>query len=358
MTKFNQLTPYLQKEILDDVLLHNLPVSEIEEKYGVAHEDIADMLKTRVVNPFNEFYNPDRLNQDRTHKRTILNWVKGFLAASGISYLLVVLLQSFLGGFESQIVTDSIAYITQPLAKIVNLGLALSFIILCLYLLFPILAVFINEKVNTVSLKDTFLKSPPQSKLNFLAIIVLALCLLTGLVFSAKGQTNPRACLIETAYSEVGVLETGGNNKGARIDQYRSVSLSKNVKGYSDPWCAYFVSFVYRTCKIPYKVTYSPRAREWFQDSKKIVWRRNFQYSVIAKKPRPGDLIGYMFNSGTIGHIEVLYDWKPESGYFVAIGGNTSNSGSVLRDANSQDGVRLKKRKIETAYIIANHVDI
>ncbi|GAB3519529.1 hypothetical protein [Emticicia fontis] len=294
---------------------------------------------------------------DHIHKRTIWGWIKGGLFVSAGSYILVFLIQSFLGGFESQIVTDSLAYITSPLSSILKLGIAVSFIIYCLYQFFPILATFINEKVNTVSLKDTFLAAKPESKLHFLAMIVLALCLLVGLVFSAKGQTNSRECAVTTAYNEIGTVETGGNNKGARIDHYRSIALGKTVRNYSDAWCAYFVTFVYKSCRIPFQVAFTPRAREWFQDSKRIIYRKNFQYGIIKPKPQKGDLIGYMFKSGTIGHIEILYDWQPDKGYFIAIGGNTSNSGSVLRDANNQDGVRLKKRNLDTAYIIANHID-
>lgn len=353
--QLSKLSIYTQKEIVTALIFDGLSYPEIEEKFKVSASDIAEIIDQTAVQPYNNLYPKEHGNQDLEHKKTIFGWVKGGLGISLICFVAVVLIQSLLGGFEGQIVTDSLAYITQPLAKIVNLGIAVSFLVTALYLFFPILATFINEKVNTVSLKSVFMEAKPESKLNFLGVIVLALCLLVGLVFSAKGQTNLRECVVNTAYKEVGVLEKGGNNRGKRIDEYRSVSLNKTVTGYADAWCGYFVSFVYKTCCVPHTVRFSPRARDWFQDTKKIVWRRNFQYGVVKPKPQKGDLIGYMFKAGTIGHIEILYEWHED--YFLSIGGNTSNKSTVYRDADKNDGVRLKKRDIATAYIIANHID-
>lgn len=358
MAQFNKLLPYQQKDVLQGLLLDGLTYEQVEKIYGVTPDEIIGIINAKAVKPYKEQYTKEHENQDVLHKRTMWTWIKNGLYVAAGSYLFVVLIQSFLGGFESQILTDSIAYITQPAAKIVNLGIAVSFIVFALYQFFPILSTFINEKVNTTSLKETFLLAKPESKLHFLSMIVLALCLLVGLVFSAKGQTNKtRECVVQTAYKEIGVVETGGNNKGARIDNYRSVALGKTVKNYADAWCAYFIAYVYKSCRIPYKVSFSPRARCWFENNSTIVWRRNFQYGIVKPKPQKGDLIGYMFKAGNIGHIEMLYEWHEDEGYFLSIGGNTSNSNSVLRDANTSDGVRLKKRSISAAYIIANHID-
>lgn len=357
MSQFKKLTPFLQSEILNGLLLNDLSYSEIQQKYGVTPEEIAEHINNKAVQPYNDMYSKEKETQEVIHKKTIFGWIRWALITSAACFFGVVLIQSFLGGFESQIVTDSIAYITQPLAKVMNLGIAISFIVLALYLFFPILATFINERVNTTSLKETFLDASSDAKLSFLKGIVLALCILVGLVFSAKAQ-SPRECIIQTAYKEVGVVEKGGNNRGKRIDEYRSVSLGKTVRGYADPWCGYFASFVYKTCNIAYKAVFSPRARDWFADRKLYVYQKNFKGSVIRKKPQPGDVVGYKFNAGNIGHIEILVEWNEEKGYFLAIGGNTSNKNSVYRDADQNDGVRLKKRDIGLAYVVANHIDL
>lgn len=349
----------MQTEIINGLMLGELTYEQIEQKYGIEPQDLHEHVKQKAIQPYREAYQTELENQDGLHRKTIFGWVKWCLIVSAILYFSIVLIQSFLGGFESQIISDSIAFVTQPFSKGMNLGIAMAFIVLALYSFFPILATFINEKVNTVSLKDTFIQAKPESKLSFLGIIILSLCLLTGLVFSAKAQTSPklRDCIINTAYKEIGVIERGdGNNKGKRIDEYRSVSLGKAVRGYSDAWCGYFISFVFKSCQIPHDVRFPPRARDWFFDSRRIVWRKNFQYGVIKPKPQRGDLIGYKFRAGNIGHIEILYEWGED--YFISIGGNTSASGSVLRDANTgSDGVRLKRRKTSTAYVIANHID-
>lgn len=357
MKDFNKLKPFEQKDILNGLLLDGLTYAEIEERFGVSAESIARLINDRAVKTYNEAYKDEKEQEQIIHKKTVFGWIKGGLIVSLACFVAVVFIQSFLGGFESQIVTDSLSYITQPLASIVKLGLAVSFIIFALWLFFPILTTFINEKVNTVSLKQTFLDSEPKSKLNFLAVIFLSLCLLVGLVFSSNAQSPARECIVSTANKEVGTLEKGGNNKGERIDLYRSVSIGKTVKNYSDAWCAYFVHYVYVTCNIKPQIKYPPRAANWFQDAKKIIYRRNFKYGVIKPRPQKGDLIGYMFKAGNIGHIEILYDWKPEQGYFLSVGGNTSNTNTVYRDADKNDGVRLKKRDISTAYIIANYID-
>lgn len=355
MPNFNKLKIHEQKELINSLLFDGLTYEDIKDKYGIEPQELAELINSRAVQPYNESYNQKVIEDEQTHKKTLFGWVGKGLGIGLVFYLLIVIIQSALGGFESQITTDSIAYITQPFAKVVNLTVASSFIVLALYLFFPILAVFINEKVNTVSLKQTFLDSKPESKLNFLGIIVMALCLLVGLVFSAKGQTTKRDCIIATAQKEVGILETGGNNRGQRIDYYRSICTGRTIKNGSDAWCGYFAGSVFVNCGMKPKVNFMPRARDWFNDPKTIVWRKNYQYSVIKKKPQKGDLIGYKFRAGNIGHVEILVSWHDD--YFIAIGGNTSASNTVYRDADKLDGVRLKKRSTETAYIIANHID-
>lgn len=355
MSDFEKLNKIKQREVLNALLVDGLSYQEIENEFGIDATEIADIINERAVKPYNAIYKKEE--DTKLHSKTVWQWCFYSSLAGVVAYLLVVFIQSALGGFESQITTDSIAFITNPLAKTVYVSIAVCVIVILLKTFFPILPIFINEKVNTVSLKSTFLESSNDSKLNFLAKIFMALCLLVGLIFSAKAQEQTkRDCIIQTAKKEIGTLETGGNNKGQRIDFYRSVSTGKTIKGYSDAWCGYFVSYVFNTCKIPTNgVKFPPRARDWFFDPKYIVWQKNRQYSIIKKKPQKGCLIGYKFKAGNIGHIEILDEWKED--HFTSIGGNTSNKGSVYRDANSQDGVRYKKRSIETAYIISDYIN-
>jgi hypothetical protein len=354
MQTFDKLEIWQQKEILNGLFFDGLSFDQISKKYNIEALELKNIIDKKALNPYHAQFAERHQDDEETHKKTIWTWIKNSAMVGFVCYLFVVLLQSSLGGFESQITTDSIAYITQPVSKIVNLSLGIGFIVFCLYQFFPILATLINEKVNTISLKSVFMEAPAEAKLKFLSQIVLALCLLVGLVFSAKAQENKRECILKTATAEIGTIENGVNNKGHKIDIYRSVVLNKTVKGYNDPWCAYFIAYIFKICGVN-TPNYSPRARDWFQDSKRIVWRRNFQYSVIKQKPQPGDLIGYVFRSGTIGHIEILDEWHDD--YFYSIGGNTSTAKNVYRDADKNDGVWRKKRPVEMAYIIANHVD-
>lgn len=290
--------------------------------------------------------------QKAVHFKTVLAWIRNTAIAAVVVLLTIVVLQVALGGFEGQIVTDSLAYITQPLALVLYSLIGLGALISVLYFMFPILTTFINEKVNTVSLSTEFLKASPESKLDFLAKIVLALSILIGLTFTAaKGQT----CIVQTAKAEIGTLEEKGvNNYGQRIDVYRSAVYNKKVSKMQDPWCGYFVGYVLKTCGVETKhVTFLGRARDYFKTENKIVFRKNFKYGVIKPTIKGGYLVGYMFNSGTIGHVGIVETWNWNTNEFTAIEGNTSNLNTVYRDANKRDGVRLKRRKIASAYIIS-----
>ncbi len=354
MQPLTKLKPYEQKEIINGLLFDGYTYSYIEEKYGVSHEEIAKLLDEKAFKPYLQAYPKEQENEEGLHKTTFFQWIKFCLWACFGSYFLIVLIQGVLGGFSWGNISSSLLYITQPLSKLVSLSLGMVFILLVKYYLFPILSKFINYKVNTVYLQDEFMKADSKSKLNFLGIIFLSLCILVGLVFSSSAQSK-RDSVIKYAYKEIGVVEHGGNNRGKKIDFYRSIALGKTVKNYSDAWCGYFVAYVYRMAKVNFKVGFSPRARDWFTDESKIVWRRNFKYGLFQPKPQRGDVIGYVFRAGTIGHIEILAEWKEK--YFLSIGGNTSNSNTVYRDNNNIDGVKYKKRLRNTAYVISNHID-
>jgi hypothetical protein len=351
---FKNLNIIQKREVITALIIDGLTYAEIEKQFNVCPEEIAELIDETAVQPYNILYPKNDPNHEAEHKKTIFGWLKGALFISVSSFLVIAFVQILLGGFDSENVTRTLAYITSPLSKVLNASLGVSVVVVLLYLFFPILTTFINDKVNTVYLKDEFMKAKPESKLNFLAIIVMALCLFVGLVFSAKAQ-SPRECIIKTAAAEIGVLETG-HNRGQRIDFYRSVSLGHGVKNYSDPWCGYFADYVYKSCNIK-TVKYAPRAANWFTDSKKMVYRANFKGSILQKQPQAGDVIGYKFRAGNIGHIEILKEWNFDEDYFISIGGNTSNKLSVYRDANTNDGVREKRRDISAAFTIHNLID-
>lgn len=327
--------------------LKNKTLAEIESAFEKAEK------WDQLNNQQNEL-SKDEHDQQREHRKIVFRWFKNTGIAIVLTFSAIFLIQSFLGGFESQIITDSFAYITQPLALVLFVLIGVSSLIMVLYLFFPILVTFINEKVNTVSLSTEFLNSSSEAKLNFLAKIVLAISILIGLSFNAaKGQNYN--CVAANAKKEVGVLEEKGiNNYGKRIDYYRSICLNKTVSGKTDAWCGYFVGAMLKNCNINTShVNFLGRARDYFADASKIVYRKNFKYGVIKPTIHRGYLVGYMFKSGAIGHIGIIESWRWDTNNFDAIEGNTSNLNSVYRDANRLDGVRLKRRSINTAYIVS-----
>ena len=152
-------------------------------------------------------------------------------------------------------------------------------------------------------------------------------------------------------------MEIKGHNDHPRIDQYASLVLDKKIKN-SQPWCGYFVGFVLLEAGLHDKikaVKTKGRAQEWFNDKRKIVWK-NGQEVRINRPPQTGDLVGYKFRSGRISHIGIIIEWDDTKSYFISIEGNTSWRNAIDRDAGVNDGVRLKKRSKDSAYIVADWI--
>ena len=103
------------------------------------------------------------------------------------------------------------------------------------------------------------------------------------------------------------------------------------------------------------KVKVKGRAQDWFSDKRKIVWKHG-QNVQLNRPPQMGDLVGYRFRSGRISHVGIIVEWEETKGYYISVEGNTSWRNAIDRDSGTNDGVRLKKRLKETAYIVADWI--
>ncbi|GAB3999502.1 hypothetical protein GCM10028807_49920 [Spirosoma daeguense] len=159
--------------------------------------------------------------------------------------------------------------------------------------------------------------------------------------------------MVAVARAEIGVHEIRGNNDAPRIDDYRSATVGRKVKGWVDPWCAYYVTWCYKTGggKLPKTCKNPAQAASWFLDAKAYVYSKR---KILPRKPRPGDVVGYRFRSGKISHIGIIVEWPDKGDYYYAVEGNTGTSANVYRDNNKNDAVRLKRRPKSMAYVVAS----
>ena len=152
--------------------------------------------------------------------------------------------------------------------------------------------------------------------------------------------------LIAIARSQVGVRESGGNNRGERIREYQSAT---ELPAGAWPWCAAFTSWC---------------IREWIKDKDVVAWL-NFQrrtpedwrpktalaygYTAWARQ-RPNTTRIFTERERAIAGDIVTFDFS-HIGFVVSESGNTiqtiegNTNGRGDRDSESGDGVWLKVRK-------------
>lgn len=170
-----------------------------------------------------------------------------------------------------------------------------------------------------------------------MATIRILLCLFCfafanwpGLPGHSIVSTEP---VVTIAQSQIGVTEATGNNDGARIEAYLATTGLK--KG--EPWCAAFLSWVFKQAGYEQPVTaWSPAL---FPSVRQV------------KLPAPGMLFGIYFPSlQRIGHCGIIE--QVNGNFIIGIEGNTNLNGS--RDGN---GVHRKLRHVKTIYRYADWIN-
>ncbi|RZK39843.1 MAG: peptidoglycan-binding protein [Pedobacter sp.] len=167
-------------------------------------------------------------------------------------------------------------------------------------------------------------------------IIFLAICGLTGFSWVNNSSSNIETLkgkqIVQIAYSQVGVRELTGNNDGPMVEEY--LHYTKLSKGH--PWCAAFVSWVYR------KAGFSRPCTPWSPAL--------FPTHRLSKKVSPGIVYGlYDHKKGRIVHCGIATG--KESDWVLGIEGNTNVSGSA-----DGDGVYLKRRHTRSLHAMANWI--
>lgn len=136
--------------------------------------------------------------------------------------------------------------------------------------------------------------------------------------------------IVAIARSQIGIKEATGKNDGAEVEAYLATTGLK--KG--EPWCAAFLSWVFKEAGYEQPVT---------------AWAPALFPSVrLVKRPIPAIVFGIYFPSlKRIGHCGIIE--RVNGNFIIGIEGNTNLNGS--REGN---GVYRKLRHVKTIYRFAD----
>ncbi len=126
------------------------------------------------------------------------------------------------------------------------------------------------------------------------------------------------------AASQVGVRESGGNNRGTRVTEY----IRSNGGTGPEPWCGDFLAYCFR------KAGSRRVSRPWAA----VRLLRGLPGISPTSSPQKGDLV--RFNFSHVG----MFVRDLGGGTIETIEGNTGSSGAVSDSRTGGDGVYRKRR--------------
>lgn len=152
--------------------------------------------------------------------------------------------------------------------------------------------------------------------------------------------------ILKEANSQIGTKETPANSNNVK---YNTWYYGKKVSGSAYPWCAAFISWLFRNDqKLCKKTASCATMLDWFTKNGQIV-----------KTPQPGDIVFYKYstNNRKTNHVGIV-DHISGSVIF-AIEGNTSvtsndNGGAVMMRKRSANIVAYARPKYD---ILPKNVD-
>lgn len=148
--------------------------------------------------------------------------------------------------------------------------------------------------------------------------------------------------LVASIYSsEIGVREATGRNDGQRVEMY----LASCKLPAGNPWCAAFVTWVFKEAKV--KAMVSAWSPAWFPETK-VIYTRGSSHN---KVPQQADVFGIWFaNRKRIAHVGFIDDWQ-SGAVAITVEGNTNEAGS-----REGDGVYRKRRLKSQIYKVSRFV--
>lgn len=136
---------------------------------------------------------------------------------------------------------------------------------------------------------------------------------------------------IRLAKAELGTTEFPANSNNVK---YNTWFYGKMVQGSKFPWCAVFISYIFKDSPLVKRTASCIDMLEWFEDRHQIVAR-----------PQPGDIVFYKFptNNRRTNHVGLVIS-TVDANRFKTIEGNTSmrsddNGGAVMERNRTRHNV-------------------
>jgi hypothetical protein len=148
------------------------------------------------------------------------------------------------------------------------------------------------------------------------------------------------SCLVNSLDRQLGVRESGGNNRGWKINQYQESTGSKD----GESWCSSYVHWNLEKCGIKNTITaWSPTSF----NKKNIVWYQG----KFQKTPKEGDVFSlYSLKKKRIAHTGFVRERINEK-FYLTNEGNAAQDGSL--NPYDGDGVYEKIRSFNSTYAIS-----
>lgn len=146
--------------------------------------------------------------------------------------------------------------------------------------------------------------------------------------------------IIQRAKAEIGTFESPPNSNKVK---YNNWYYGQEVGGNRYPWCAAFVSWLFRDCQYLCKKTAScADMLEWFEKKKQTV-----------KSPKPGDIVFFKFapTQRRTNHVGIVVSNDGKG--IITVEGNTSNKNNT----NGGEVMLRKRTGGMVAYARPNYED-
>ena len=144
--------------------------------------------------------------------------------------------------------------------------------------------------------------------------------------------------IIDRAQKEVGVFEHPANSNNVK---YNTWFYGKEVSGASYPWCAVFISWLFKDTNLVKKTASCVQMLEWFEANNRIVSR-----------PQAGDIVFFRYktNNRRTNHVGLVIGVSGKQ--ITTIEGNTStssndNGGKVMRRKRTSNIVGYARPKYD-----------
>lgn len=146
--------------------------------------------------------------------------------------------------------------------------------------------------------------------------------------------------IIQIAEKEIGTIESPANSNNVK---YNTWFYGHDVNGASYPWCAVFISWLFKGTGLVKKTASCAQMLEWFE-----------AHNQIVTKPQAGDIVFFRYstNSRRTNHVGLVVN--AIGGQITTIEGNTSqtsqdNGGKVMKRTRKSNIVGYARPKYESS---------